>query len=109
MWQQADDGTTRNWEDALSYCEELNLAGHTDWRLPNAKELQSILDYTRAPSVTNSPAIDPVFNTSVITDEGGEDDYPFYWSGSTHANMSDNNSGAWGAYVCFGEALGFSG
>jgi len=107
MWAQDDDGEGMIWEDALSYAENFELAGHSDWRLPNAKELQSIVDYTRAPSVTNSAAIDPVFNTSTITDEGGEDDYPFYWSGSTHANWSQNNSGAWGAYVCFGTAYGF--
>lgn len=46
MWQQDDDGVTRNWETALSYCEELLLAGHSDWRLPDAKELGSITDVT---------------------------------------------------------------
>ncbi|MCP4124611.1 MAG: DUF1566 domain-containing protein, partial [Bacteroidetes bacterium] len=43
MWQQADDGTTRDWKNALSYAENLSLGGHSDWRLPNAKELQSIV------------------------------------------------------------------
>ncbi|MEE4260096.1 MAG: DUF1566 domain-containing protein [Bacteroidales bacterium] len=106
IWTQDDDGEGMFWEDALTYAENFEFAGHSDWRLPNAKELQSIVDYTRAPSVTNSAAIDPVFNCSVITDEGGGENYPFYWSGTTHANWTDN-SGAWGAYVCFGEALGF--
>jgi len=38
-----------------------------EWWLPNAKELGSIVDYTRAPSVTGSPALDPVFNCTAIT------------------------------------------
>jgi len=107
MWMQNDDGEGMDWEDALSYAEGSVFANYNDWRLPNAKELQSIVDYSRAPSVTNSAAIDPVFNCSTITDEGGNEDYPFYWSGTTHTNWSENNSGAWAAYVCFGTAFGF--
>jgi hypothetical protein len=41
-WQTEDDGTKRYWEDALTYCEQLNLKNYTDWRLPNIKELFSI-------------------------------------------------------------------
>jgi hypothetical protein len=107
MWTQDDDGQGMIWENALSYAENFELAEKTDWRLPNVKELQSILDYTRSPSTSNSAAIDPVFNCSQITDEGGEINYPFYWSGTTHANWQENAPGGWGSYVCFGEALGF--
>ena len=42
MWQQEDDDVRRDWEDALVYCEELDLAGYTDWRLPDGGELRSI-------------------------------------------------------------------
>jgi hypothetical protein len=34
------------WEAMLAYCEALELAGHTDWRLPDIKELDSIVDAT---------------------------------------------------------------
>ena len=61
MWQQADDGQSRDWENALSYAENLTLAGYSDWRLPNAKELQSLVDYTRCPSYSNSTTINPLF------------------------------------------------
>ena len=54
MWQQTDDGGRREWAEALAYCEALELAGHDDWRLPNSKALQSIVDYRR----TSFPAID---------------------------------------------------
>ncbi len=107
MWTLDDDGEGMIWEEALNYAENSTYAGYSDWRLPNAKELQSIVDYTRAPSVTNSPAIDPVFNCTMISDEGGEDNYPFYWTGTTHASWQEDNPGGFGAYVCFGEALGF--
>ena len=61
MWAKADSGKTMNWRKALKWAEDLDYAGYTDWRLPNAKELQSIVDYTRCPDVTDSAAIDPIF------------------------------------------------
>jgi len=103
---QDDDGIGRSWEAALAYAEGLTLAGCDDWRLPDAKELQSILDYARSPDTTGSAAIDPVFGASPIVDEGGGTNYPFYWSSTTHANWTAV-PGLWAAYVCFGEALGW--
>ena len=49
MWQQDDSGSGMLWADALTYCESLSTGSYDDWRLPNAKELQSIVDYTRSP------------------------------------------------------------
>jgi hypothetical protein len=48
-WQQEDDDVQRNWEDAITYCEGLSLAGYSDWRLPNIKELKSIVDISVYP------------------------------------------------------------
>jgi len=106
MWMQDDSGIGMNWKDALSYAENATDAGHTDWRLPNAKELQSLVDYTRSPETTNSAAIDLLFNSTQITNEAGEVDYPFYWSSTTHATSGDTNKGDWGVYVAFGRAMG---
>jgi hypothetical protein len=46
MWQEKDDGLERDWEQALEYCETLVLAGEADWRLPNAREIMTLMDYT---------------------------------------------------------------
>ncbi len=102
-WTQNDSGTGMDWEAALNYCESLDTGGSSDWRLPNAKELQSIVDYSRSPDATNSAAIDPIFNISTITNEAGQVDYPAFWSSTTHANL---RSGGNAAYVSFGRALG---
>lgn len=107
MWTQDDSGSGMMWENALSYAEGYSIASHDDWRLPTAKELQSIVDYTRSPATSSSAAIDPIFNCTQITDEGDESNYPFYWSSTTHATWIDGSNGGNAAYVCFGEALGF--
>ncbi len=107
MWQQADDGRARNWQEALACAEDLDLAGYTDWRLPNAKELQSIVEYTRSPSTTGTAAIDPVFQITGITNEAGQADYPCYWTGTTHISSRRGYEGAAAVYVAFGRAMGY--
>ncbi len=105
MWMQDDYGPM-NWENALATCENLDYAGYDDWRLPNAKELQSLVDYSRSPDTTDSAAIDPVFYTSTTVDEAGTYDYGFYWSSTTHASASKQQEGTAAAYVAFGKSLG---
>ncbi len=116
MWSQNDFGNGSDtgprsgltWTEALEFVQEKNdesYLGYDDWRLPNAKEIQSIVDYSRAPDVTNSGAIDPVFNITRITNEGGEADYPWFWTGTTH--LRSNGSAAAAVYICFGRALGY--
>lgn len=78
MWLQDDSGMGMSWEEALNYAENFEYAGYTDWRLPDAKELQSLIDYTRSPETTNSAAIDPLFNCTQITNENGIADFPYY-------------------------------
>ncbi len=107
MWTQNDSGAGMNWAEALAWVEEMNAAnylGHNDWRLPDIKELQSLVDYNRSPDTTNSAAIDPSFNATAITNEAGQTDYPVYWSSTTHANMQNGMNSA---YVAFGRAMGY--
>ncbi|MEP1487693.1 MAG: DUF1566 domain-containing protein [Algibacter sp.] len=105
MWQKADDGKGRNWEESLVYAENIELANYSDWRLPNAKELQSIVDYSRSPQTTNSPAINPIFKTTEINDpENNAGQYPFFWTSTTH--LDGRNPYASAVYIAFGEGQG---
>lgn len=105
MWQQADDGNTYDWESALSYAEALTLADHDDWRLPNAKELQSIVDYSRSPETSASAAINPLFScTEIIDPDGVAGQYGYYWTGSPLKDGPTPHSDA--VYFCFGKAQG---
>ncbi len=104
VWAKMDSGRGMTWKDALAYAEELSLAGYSDWRLPNAKELQYIVDYTRSPDTTGSAAIDPVFQSSSIVNEKGEKDFPYYWTSTTH--LDGPQPGGNGVYIAFGRAIG---
>lgn len=115
MWLKNDSGHfgagdngdgKLNWQQALAWAESLEHAGHSDWRLPNAKELQGIVDYTRSPATTDSPAIDPVFNTSSILDDYGQVNYPYFWTGTTHLE-GNMKVGVKAVYIAFGEAQGY--
>lgn len=106
MWMQSDNGSGILWENALKYAENLSFAGHTDWRLPDVKELQSILDYSRSPATSNSAAINPLFNCTQITNEAGVADYPYYFSSTTFSSQTPTN-GTDACYVSFGRAMGY--
>ena len=107
MWPQSDRGEGMIWEDALARVQQMNdenYLGYSDWRLPNAKELQSLVDYARSPDTTDSAAIDPIFEATEMTNEAGEKDYPFYWSSTTFLRFGGVATAA--VYVSFGEGLG---
>ena len=104
MWQK-DDSSSTGWDNAISVCEAATTGNHSDWRLPNAKELQSILDYTRSPDTSSSAAISSIFNSTSFTNENGVTDYGYYWSSTTH--MDNDGDGKSGVYISFGRASGY--
>lgn len=112
MWAQDDDGVTMDWKDALAYAESSELAGYSDWRLPNVKELQGIVDYSYSPTATDSenvgPAIDPLFTCSQLPSDvqeaGYDDDYGYYWTG-TSAPFTSGEPYYYAWYVAFGRAV----
>jgi hypothetical protein len=82
MWQKETDGIM-NWEDAINHCETNNLAGYDDWRLPNRRELSSIVKFK-----SYEPAID--------TNHFPNTESSYYWSSTACAYDSDS---AW--YINF--------
>ena len=106
-WSRIDSGKGMNWQDALAWVQQKNAEkylGHDDWRMPSVKELQSIVDYTRSPDTSHSPAIDAMFTCTAITNEAHQADYAFYWSATTHAGFM---GGGAAMYVAFGRAAGW--
>lgn len=100
MWMQEDSLVGLNWQEALVWAELMNYEnylGYSDWRVPNVKELQSIVDYSGV-----YPAIDARY--FLITDQDA-----YFWT-STSAYFGPQSPEyyyAW--YVAFGYAVDASG
>lgn len=79
-WQDntSSQESSKDWDDAVLYCDELVINGLNHWRLPTFKELFSIVDYTRV-----HPAINPVFD---FVNEGT------YW---TSTDFTPSKARAW--------------
>jgi hypothetical protein len=82
MWQKIDNGAL-DWQASIDYCDELVLAGFSDWRLPHIKEIHSIVDYSGKNSYYTDTTIFP------YRDEQ-------HWSSTTIVNIPSN---AWWVYV----------
>ncbi len=81
IWQQQNDGVKYTQVAAISYCQNLVLAGGSNWRLPEAKELASLLDYREQ---------DPVIDEQLFSVPSGFADF---WSASSNVGIMNN---AWG-------------
>jgi hypothetical protein len=73
MWKK-DESPAMNLADALKYCASLSLGAYDDWRLPNMKEIATLLDL----SYRDSTWFHKAFFPNVITKPQG-----FYSSSST--------------------------
>jgi hypothetical protein len=70
MWEKlSDDGSIHDYDNVYTWNEAFSVhvagvnqeqfAGHGDWRVPTANELQTLADYARS-----EPAIDSVFDSA---------------------------------------------
>ena len=78
QWEDQESIQEGTFEEAINYCESLELEGYNDWRLPNLNELYTIGDRT-----VDSPAISDKFKH--INSE-------VYWSSTT---VALSNNSAW--------------
>ena len=85
-----------DWNDAVDFCRNLYYAGHSDWRLPNIKELESMVHCGKG-SWGDRPY--EWLNSSETPFTGIRPDWPGYWSGTSLAN---HNGLAWGVYMSNG-------
>lgn len=66
------------WEDAVTYCKDLEYGGFKDWRLPSINELYSIVDLTKT-----NPAVGDTFKNIQF----GYGDQ--YWTSTIKTNGTD--------------------
>ncbi len=82
MWARTPDSITRRWQAALDYANSFSLCGYTVWRLPNRKELRSLINYGEVTYVwLNTQGFSNVrgFSDTTNSQQAG------YWSSSTYA------------------------
>jgi hypothetical protein len=92
MWVKTPDSTTRTWATALTYANGLTICGYDDWRLPNRKELRSLINYGQADTAA-------WLNTQGFSNvQAG-----YYWSSSTYAS---DTVYAWFVYMSVGTVDG---
>jgi formylglycine-generating enzyme required for sulfatase activity len=85
-WQKNPAPETMTWEAALAYANSSTLAGKSDWRLPNVKELQSLNDVTVA-----KPSFNKIYFPNVSSGN--------FWSSTTMYNTAAK---AWNINVDYG-------
>lgn len=89
MWtRNANLNGAKNWNNAIDYCNNLSHGGYDDWRLPNIRELQSLIDYGCANPAL--PSGHPFNAVQCIVP---------YWTSTTWAGNTDV---AWYLYLDYG-------
>lgn len=63
-------------KDAVKYCQQLELNGHFDWRLPKLDELQVLLDYSSRQRQNVAQVDRAIYWTATPYDEAGQR----YWA-----------------------------
>lgn len=76
------------WQEAITACNSLNYAGHHDWRLPQVKELQSMIDYGRE-NLPGLPPGNPFINVQNW----------YYWSSTPNTSITGS---AWSVDMHYG-------
>jgi len=98
MWKKCTEGQMGNnceinvalsytWSNSLEIAKNSTFANYTDWRLPNIKELKSLVAYDR---------YDPSINTDIFPYTLSKN----YWSSSPYVYFHDDLS--WSIFFMYG-------
>jgi hypothetical protein len=82
----AGTATSYTWQEALTAADTSTLAGYTDWRLPNIKELISLVE---------PGCVDPALNTRIFPNTAS-----WFWSSSPYVGSAYS---AWYVYFGYGD------
>lgn len=85
MWQQTAQGSGLDWQEKLDACSGLNLAGYTDWRLPDIKELASTVN---AGAYLNMPTDASLFSSSTTKVDKYDSEWVMMFSPSNPAYVN---------------------
>jgi len=95
MWVKSPDSTQRMWQPAMDYCDTLDFAGKTDWRLPTIDELQGLME--------GWTGVNPA---AWLTSQGFSNvQADSYWSSTPRSGTTGT---AWDVSMYYG-SLGFNG
>ena len=75
LWQKGS-APVNSWKEALAYCQNLEYAGYSDWRLPNKNELITLVDYSKAEPASSFPEMvsETLLTSTFKAAYGGADD-----------------------------------
>jgi len=59
-WAVSTSATNLTWQEAVDYANTLDLGGYSDWRLPNRKELRSIVNYGERRTWLEDQGLEPI-------------------------------------------------
>ena len=99
MWKQCNEGqsgglgcageaSSHTWGDALQLAQNANTAGYDDWRLPNIKELTSVVEWQ---------CVSPAMNINIFPNANSS----YTWSSTLDAA---DETMAWAVYFNIGSS-----
>lgn len=87
--------SSHDWQQALQKAKNSVFAGQSDWRLPNLKELQSLIE---------GRCFSPAVNKAIFPNPSSTS-FRSFWSSTPD---TDNNGGSWGVDFNYGLGKAFS-